>query len=129
MKLEDLFFAPEDLFRLGNSSGPRLTNIRRPKDVDTIDMNGITMVISNGKGISLTTKERLEKAQMSGWVWKIARGTSMPLGLKLVNDRPGHYSIIPAGNMPLDEYVGLLSKLALKCQKVYKKTGCLNDGY
>ena len=79
------------------------------------------MVISNGKGVSLSTKERLDKTQMSGWVWKICRGTQVPFGLKLLNDRPGHYSICPVSNMPLDEFIGLLSKLALKCQKVFKK--------
>lgn len=121
MQLEDLYFAPEDLYRLGNSGSPRLTSVRRPKDIDTIEINGITMAIANGKGVSLSTKERLEKAAMSGWVWKVAKGTQVPRGLKLLNDRPGHYSICPTTNMPLDEFIGLLSKLALKCQKVFKK--------
>ena len=35
MQLFDLFLAPEDLFRLGNATSPRLTHIRRPKDIDT----------------------------------------------------------------------------------------------
>jgi|TARA_Y100000296_G_C5139004_1_gene239886 hypothetical protein len=86
-----------------------------------MEVNGITVVIANGKGVSLSTKERLDKTQMSGWVWKIIRGTQVPSGLRLINDRPGHYSICPTANMPLDEFVGLLSKLALKCQKVFKK--------
>ncbi|CAM4449016.1 hypothetical protein [Shewanella livingstonensis] len=60
MKQEDLYFAPEDLFRLGNSSGPRLTNVRRPKDVNTTEINCICVVIANGKGISLSTKSRLD---------------------------------------------------------------------
>jgi len=121
MQVEDLFFAPEDLYRLGNSTSPRLTNIRRPKDVDTVQINGITVVISNGKGMSLFTKNRIESSDMSGWVWKISKGTPVPTGLKLINDRAGHYSICPMSNMPLDEFIGLLSKLALKCQKVFKK--------
>ncbi|GAB2198643.1 Tse2 family ADP-ribosyltransferase toxin [Sessilibacter sp. MAH4] len=121
MQLEDLYFAPEDLYRLGNSTSPRLTNVRRPKDIDTTLINGITVVIANGKGVSLSTKERLEKTPMSGWVWKIAKGSQIPTGLKLLNDRPGHYGICPISNMPLDEFIGLLSKLALKCSKVFKK--------
>lgn len=121
MHLEDLFFAPEDLFRLGNADSPRLTNVRRPKDVDTVEINGITVVVANGKGISLSTRERLEKLPMSGWVWKISRGTQMPMGLRLLNDRQDHYSICPVSNMPLDEFIGLLSKLALTCQKIFKK--------
>lgn len=121
MQTEDLFFAPEDLYRLGNSSSPRMTNVRRPKDIDTTEINGISVVIANGKGVSLSTKERLDKTPMSGWVWKISRGTQVPAGLKLINDRPGHYSICPTSNMALDEFIGLLSKLALKCSKVFKK--------
>lgn len=121
MKIEDLYFAPEDLYRLGSSSSSRLTHVRRPKDIDTIEINGIAIVVANGKGISLSTKGRLDKTRLSGWVWKISRGAQMPTGLKLINDRPGHYSICPRSNMPLDEFIGLLSKLALKCQKVFKK--------
>lgn len=121
MKVVDLYLAPEDLFRLGNATDPRLTNIRRPKDIDTIEINGLLVVIANGKGISLATEERISKSPVSGWVWKISKGTHMPQGLRLINDRPGHYSICPMSNMPLDEFKGLLSKLALKCQKVFKK--------
>ena len=121
MKVVDLYLAPEDLFRLGNSTDPRLTHIRRPKDIDTVEINGLLVVIANGKGISLATEERISKSPVSGWVWKISKGTQMPQGLRLINDRPGHYSICPISNMPLDEFKGLLSKLALKCQKVFKK--------
>lgn len=121
MKVVDLYLAPEDLFRLGNATDPRLTHIRRPKDIDTVEMNGLLVVIANGKGISLATEERISKSPVSGWVWKISKGTQMPKGLRLINDRPGHYSICPVSNMTLDEFKGLLSKLALKCQKVLKK--------
>lgn len=121
MQLVDLFLAPEDLYRLGNATSPRLTHVRRPKDIDTIEVNGITVVVANGKGVSLATKDRIDKTPVSGWVWKIAKGTQMPIGLKLINDRVGHYSICPQSNMPLDEFIGLLSKLAMKCQKVFKK--------
>jgi len=121
MKLEDLYLAPEDLFRLGNSTSPRLANVRQPKDISTIEINGILVVIANGKGVSLSTKERLDSTPMSGWVWKIPKNTPIPMGLTLLNDRPGHYSICPQVNMPLDEFRGLLSKLAMKCQKVFKK--------
>ena len=121
MQLVDLFLAPEDLYRLGNATSPRLTHVRRPKDIDTIEINGIAVVVANGKGISLATKDRLDKTPVGVWVWKIAKGTQMPIGLKLINDRPGHYSICPQSNMPLDEFIGLLSKLAIKCQKVLKK--------
>ncbi len=121
METEDLFLAPEDLYRLGNSTDPRLTHLRQPKDIDTVAINGIIVAVANGKGISLSTKSRMETTQMSGWVWKIGKGTPMPIGLRLINARPGHYSLCPVSNMPLDEFKGLLAKLALKCQKMSKQ--------
>ncbi|WP_225073842.1 hypothetical protein [Desulfuromonas sp. CSMB_57] len=121
MQLVDLFLAPEDLFRLGNATSPRLTHVRRPKDIDTIEINGITAVVANGKGVSLATRDRLDKTPVAGWVWMIAKGTHLPIGLKLINDRPGHYSVCPQHNMTLDEFVDLLSKLTMKCQKVFRK--------
>lgn len=121
MEIVDLYLVPEDLFRLGNASNPRLTHVRRPKDIDTFEVNGITVAVANGKGLSLATKDRLDRSPSGGWVWRIPKGTPMPLGLKLLNDRPGHYSVCPTNNMPLDEYIGLLSKLALRCQKVFNK--------
>jgi hypothetical protein len=51
----------------------------------------------------------------------VEEGAAMVPGLKLVNDRPGHYSLCPERNMPLDEFKGLLAKLAMKCQRVSKK--------
>lgn len=60
MQLVDLFLAPEDLYRLGNATSPRLTNVRRPRDIDTVDVNEITVVVANGKGVSLATKDRLD---------------------------------------------------------------------
>jgi hypothetical protein len=73
------------------------------------------------RGFPYQRKKRLDNTRMSGWVWKIAKGAQMPLGLKLINDRPDHYAVCPISNMALDEFVGLLSKLALKCQKTFKK--------
>lgn len=68
MQTEDLYLAPEDLYRLGNATDPRLTHIRQPKDMDTTEVNGIVVAIANGKGISLSTKARLDSSPMSGWV-------------------------------------------------------------
>lgn len=120
MQIEDLFFAPEDLYRIGNSSDPRLAHVRQPKDVDVTEMNGIAIVVANGKGVSLFTKDRLKHTSTSAWVWKLGRGTTLPPGLRLLNDRPSHYSLCPTQNMPLDEFKGLLSRLALKCERVQR---------
>ena len=119
---EKLYIAPEDLYRLGNSSSSLISRVR-DREVDTIEMNGITSVIANGKGISLYNKAGLEKIPLSGWVWEVKVSTVLPIGLKLIKDnRPeGHYTLAPASNMLLSEYVALLEKVAVHCQKVFRK--------
>lgn len=121
MQIDDLFIVPEDLYRLGNSSDARLTRVRRPQDVNTLEMNGIVIVVANGKGVSLLTRARIDKTPISGWLWRLPKGTQMPFGLRLINDRSGHFCLCPIRNMPLDEFKGLLAKLAMKCRKVSSK--------
>ncbi len=48
----DFYIVPEDIYRLGNVGGPRLSNVRA-RDVDTTEINGVTVVVANGKGISV----------------------------------------------------------------------------
>jgi len=123
MKPVDYFYiVPEDVFQLGNKADSRLSHIR-PKDVDTIEINGITVVIANGMGISVFDSNDIRRVQMTGWVWKIPANTHMPTGLKLVQDKPGHYCIAPISNMPIDKYKGLLEELALSATRVFEKTG------
>jgi hypothetical protein len=115
----ELFICPTDLYRLGNSQSPRLDNVR-PQDVDTYDRNGITMIRANNKGISLRTWDDLQRMRMAGWVWKLPKGITLPQGLNLFNDHGGHYMLIPLQDMPVDQFRGLLSQLALCCEKVAK---------
>jgi hypothetical protein len=43
---KEFYLIPEEIFRMGNSSEPRLSNVR-PRDINTIDINGITVIIAN----------------------------------------------------------------------------------
>jgi hypothetical protein len=72
--------------------------------------------------VSLYTKEELNNTELSGWVWKFKANTTIPQGLKLVNDKPGHYCVAPISNMPVDLYKGLLEQMGMKAEKVWKKT-------
>ena len=76
---------------------------------------------SNGRGVSRYTKEELENTTLTGWVWKFVAHTLVPQGLKLVNDKPGHYCVVPIQNMPVDLYKGLLEQMGMKAQKVWQK--------
>ncbi|MEX0731436.1 MAG: hypothetical protein WD057_11635 [Aquisalimonadaceae bacterium] len=121
---QEFFLVPEEVFRLGNSFGPRLSNVR-PRDINTIKLNGINVVIANGKGVSVFDKEGIMRAPMAGWVWRFPPNTSLPFGLKLVKDKPHHFCIAPVQNMPVDKYKGLLEEFALKASRVFKKEGKL----
>jgi hypothetical protein len=90
-----------------------------------MQLNGITVVIANGKGISVFDKTGIMLSRMSGWVWRFPANTPLPPGLRLVQDTPHHYCIAPATNMPIDKYKGLLEELALKATRVFKKEGKL----
>lgn len=119
---EAIFLSPETLYRLGNASSPLLTRVR-PGEVDTIEVNGVTMIVANRKGISLYNKIGLDLAPLTGWVWEIKAQTALPIGLKLIKyDRPeGHYSLCPTRNMPASELVALLEKVVIHCKKAFKK--------
>lgn len=120
----EFYLVPEEVFRLGNSNDPKLSHVRA-RDVDVMTLNGITVVVANGKGISVFDKEGIMLSPMTGWVWRFPGNTPLPAGLRLVQDKPHHYCIAPASNMPVDKYKGLLEELALKATRVFKKEGKL----
>ena len=113
-----LYWAPQDLYRFGNSASPRLDHMRS-NDVDLYQENSVLHVRANGKGISLLT----EKGAMGkpGWLWRIPQNTPLPDGLVLHHDRPDHFSLCPDFDMTVEEYLERLRQLALCCQKVRKQ--------
>ena len=119
---KEFFMVPEEIFRLGNASTSRLSNVR-PRDVDTVQINGITMIVANGKGISVFDKTGINESPMTGWVWRFPPNTTPPVGLRFVQDKAHHYCIAPVQNMPIDKYKGLLEEMALRATRVFKKEG------
>ena len=119
---KEFFILPEELFRLGNSESPKLSHVRS-RDIDTVEINGITVIRANGKGVSVFDKTGINESPMTGWVWRFPPNTRPPLGLKLVQDKPHHYCIAPTQNMPVEKYVGLLKEMAMFASRVFKKEG------
>ena len=66
----DFYIIPEDVYRLGNSESARLSHVRA-RDVDTMVLNEIVVVIANGKGISVFDREGINEAPFEGWVWEL----------------------------------------------------------
>ena len=53
MKIQEEFYLiPEEVFRLGNSGNPQLSHVRA-RDVDVIEINQMSVIVANGKGISV----------------------------------------------------------------------------
>ncbi|GLQ31065.1 hypothetical protein [Litoribrevibacter albus] len=119
---KEFYLIPEEIFRMGNASEPKLSNVRA-RDVNTMEVNGIRVIIANGKGVSVFDKVGINESPMNGWVWRFPPNCNLPAGLKFVQDKPHHYCIAPIQNMPVDKYKGLLEEMALKAQRVYKKEG------
>lgn len=119
---EAMYLSPETLYRIGNATSPLLTKVRAG-EIDTVEINGVTQIVANGKGVSLYNKTGLDLAPLTGWVWEIAPNTALPTGLKLIkDDRPeGHYSLAPTKNISTHEFIGLLEKVVIHCKKVFKK--------
>jgi len=119
---KEFYIVPEDVFRLGNATGSRLSNVRL-RDVKITKIHGINVVIANGKGVSIFDKEGINLSPMSGWVWHISKNIPLPKGLMLVQDKKHHYCVAPTKNMPVDKYKGLLEEMALRAKRIYKKEG------
>lgn len=131
---EELFTSvPVDLFRLGNSAGPRLDNIR-PQDVDTEDVTlpsgEIVRMVHPRGGIS--TFDGINRRMPGKW-WRIPSGTVLPDTIRVVRDqtdpRSGitHFSIRPTNTMSLLTFVAGLQALALHAQPMFTVQGGSND--
>ncbi|MEY4582665.1 MAG: hypothetical protein RL701_7368 [Pseudomonadota bacterium] len=120
-----------ELFRAGNSTSPRLDNVRygeeRIKNKQSVDVSsflvsGEPWVEANSGGISTFDKPI---ASESNW-WLIPAGTELPSELGVRRDHTGpdgrtHYSLYPAFNMPLTSYRFALASLHNKCSKLEGK--------
>lgn len=95
-----------DVFRMGNSSGPKLVTERAPRvGVDIFpDENGM---ISPGQGGSSTFETMNRPAK---W-WELPAGTQLPDGLQIRNDTPGHWLIEPSRSMSIEEFRQLLLQI------------------
>ncbi|SBS33537.1 hypothetical protein MSP8887_03700 [Marinomonas spartinae] len=116
---EYLTLFSDDLYRMGTSKVSKI-NVVRPIDIQTLEVNGIVHVIPGTGGISLMDSVGLSKTRMSGWAWKIEKNTKIPTGLKLVNDKVGHYSLMPAKQMTMTQYIALLEELVIHCERYQK---------
>ncbi len=89
-----------DVYRSGNSSSPRIDNVRVPKDIEP-DKDGY--VYPETGGVSSFSTVHTGKF----W-WKYPVAISAPEGIRVRNDHGDHYAWEPAYKMLLDSYKGKL---------------------
>ncbi|MGH7112706.1 MAG: hypothetical protein ACREFK_20075, partial [Stellaceae bacterium] len=95
-----------DLYRSGNSMGPRMEHVR-PKDVKLTQQNGVDWIYPNSGGVS-TFEQRFWRARK----WRLLpHGTDFSDLLVVWKDHGIHWVWEPAQGMEFAEYVRLLSGL------------------
>ena len=101
---------------------PRI--IEESFDIQIYDRNGISFVSKDSGGISTFDRE---KPEFGSYWWKIPKGTKLPLGLRISMDfnpkpstNPTHYTIRPAVDMALAQYISLLEELAISAEKTFE---------
>ena len=128
---EQYFITEFDIYRLGNSSSPRLDHVRVPKDMATYFVGPIEHVQPALAGVSTMNEDGLQKrielarkvGSSVGHVWRLTRSTPLPNGLVLREDPRDrtHFYLSPAEPMPLEKFRGLLLELATRCIYVGKR--------
>jgi len=109
---------PVDLFAFGNAQAPRPP--RAGQDVD-VDENGMIEAGSPPEPAGASTFADPAVAQLTGHMWRLPAGTSLPAGLLVMADgrdvlpageqAPTHHTIYAAHRMPFDLFVALFASL------------------
>ena len=118
---------PEELYRVGSTSSPKLDRIRIPRDVSfnqTYQSDGLTWIRPGKHGVSLFTlkgiKEKMAFFDPADTVWQLPKVVNLPITLGITSDHGEHYLIYPLQNMPLDEFKGEVAKIARQANAYLK---------
>ena len=110
----DLDALHEDLYRMGNASSPAFSEKRGLIDCLVVDRAGIKVVVANGNGFSAFNRITGPMKSQAKNIWRIAKGSSIPVGIRLVKDltSPGHYMLAPEMDMPFNKFLCMLEEMA-----------------
>ncbi len=93
-----------DLYRGGNTLGPRLTYIRVGKDLLTFFHKGIEFALAHSGGVSTFSRPGPGR----NW-WVLPAGSEYPDEISVINDHGDHYNWEPNVDLPLADFVALLA--------------------
>lgn len=101
---------PIELFRLGIKTTPRFNEFRPGEIATTIKPDEIEYVIAK-QGAGASTLDA-PMGLRGNWWWRLAAGTPYDDNvLKLWNDFGNHWSWEPIQDMPLSDYVAVLTEI------------------
>ena len=95
-----------NLYRRGNTGGPRMAHVRVGKDVSIFQRDGIDWVQAQTGGISTFSSS----GPGNLW-WELPAGSEYPDDILVVNDHGHHFSWEPRIDMPLTDFVELLESI------------------
>jgi hypothetical protein len=99
---------PVDLFRAGNTAGPRLDRVRPNWDIAVYQLKGADWGVRAGAGGVST----FASAKPWGRVWwRLPARTAHDDLLLLYNDHGDHWVWAPTQDIELDRYIALLAAL------------------
>ena len=96
---------PVDLYRRGNTSGPRMNHVRY-SDIATFINNGDEWVIGQSGGVSCFD---INPPPGKGPIWCLPKGSPYSDELFLRDDRNTHWSWEPAHDMSMGDYRAVLA--------------------
>jgi hypothetical protein len=106
-----------DLYRSGNSTSPRIDNVRLTgENPDVQIVNDLVKPNSGG----MSTFDDPDKAGSGPYMWKYPSDAPDPQGINIVNDEPNHWSWQSAGSVTLDQYKQNLTSVNDYWLRLYK---------
>jgi|SRR6185437_6386499 hypothetical protein len=100
-----------DLFRSGNAGSAQLSRVRLnvpDPDIETFLVDTETWVRARSGGVSTYDAPQ---PSWRGPAWRLPAKTTIPAGIEIRSDAPGHWMWEAARDMPLDEYVAALEQI------------------
>jgi len=94
------------LYRRGNTSGPRMANVRLGKDIVTFQKGSTAWVAARSGGVSTFSVQ----GAGTNW-WCLPVGFDYPDELWVVNDHGNHFNWEPSVDMPLADFVAWLASV------------------
>jgi hypothetical protein len=104
---------PTDLFRRGNATSPRMTQLRIGRDIITYQRGGTEWIAARSGSVSTFS----QRGPGRNW-WRLAAGFDYPDELLVVNDHGNHYNWEPNVELTLAEFIELLASVEVGFTKV-----------